>query len=31
MGRVQITSEAFGSDGTLDVTAFTLSLDLDPA
>lgn len=31
MGRVAISSEAFGSDGTLDVTAFTLSLDLDPA
>jgi hypothetical protein len=31
MGQVAISSEAFGSDGTLDVTAFTLALDQDPA
>jgi hypothetical protein len=31
MGRVDISTESFGSDGTLDVTAFTLALDQDPA
>jgi len=31
LGQVAITSEAFGSDGNLDVTAFTLALDQDPA
>jgi hypothetical protein len=31
MGRVSIASEAFGSDGTLDVTALTIALDQVPA
>jgi hypothetical protein len=31
MGRVSISPEAFGSQGTLDVTAFTLALDQNPA
>jgi len=31
MGRVDIADEAFGSQGTLDVTAFTLALDQNPA
>ena len=30
-GRVDIADEICGSQGTLDVTAFTLSLDLNPA
>ena len=31
LGQVDIADEAFGSDGNLDVTAFTLALDQDPA
>ena len=31
LGQVDITDEVFGSDGNLDVTAFTLALDQDPA
>lgn len=31
IGQVDITDEVFGSDGTLDVTAFTFALDQDPA
>jgi hypothetical protein len=31
LGQVSIGSEAFGSDGTLEVTALTLALDQDPA
>lgn len=31
MGQVDISDEVFGSQGTLDVTAFTIALDQDPA
>lgn len=31
LGQVDIADEVFGSDGNLDVTAFTLALDQDPA
>ena len=31
LGQVDIADEAFGSAGNLDVTAFTLALDQDPA
>jgi hypothetical protein len=30
-GRVDIADEVFGSQGTLDITAFTLALDQNPA
>ena len=31
LGQVDISDEVFAAQGTLNVTAFTLSLDLDPA